>query len=285
VPESPRRPGSGPPAESGGRESRHRVLNGARRGSGRGHPRAATRGAGGQNLHRERWGDLLPGYSLESFRRGESGRSRPRRSPGWRQILLPRPHPRRHVRQNGDLLRDTRPPRRTADRRLGSGPALRRRTRCPHRGRARDPRRPPGGPVGGAPSARGDAGAAAVRRGPAPQLRPLLDAGPRRRPFGRYPRSRRCLRNLYGREPGVASAFKIAVADSSSPLVPPLGPVFVARREAKTFSGRRSCEHAAFRWAGFGLLFPVTFSGMGRVQVDGRIFFGTAYTVAFGEAK
>ncbi|CAA9449863.1 MAG: hypothetical protein AVDCRST_MAG78-3282, partial [uncultured Rubrobacteraceae bacterium] len=135
--------------------------------------------------------------------------ARPRRSPAWRQVLLPRPHPRRRVRQYGDLLRDTRPPRRAVDRRPGSGSTLRRRACCPHRSRARDPRRPPGGPVGGALTARGDAGAAAVWRRPAPQLRPLLDAGPRRRPFGRYPGPRRRLRNLYRREPIVALAFDI----------------------------------------------------------------------------
>jgi len=72
---------------------------------------------------------------------------------------------------------------------------------------------------------------------------------------------------------------------SYSPLAPHRAPVFVARRKARTFSGWHSREHAPIPRAGYESPFRVTFSGMGRVQVDGRIFFGTASAAAFGEAK
>jgi hypothetical protein len=75
------------------------------------------------------------------------------------------------------------------------------------------------------------------------------------------------------------------VVDSSSPLVSHCAPVYVAQRKARTFSGWRSREHAPIPRAGYESPFRVTFSGMGRVQVDSRIFFGTASVVAFGEAK
>ena len=195
-PGSPRRPGSGPPAESGGREKRCRVWHGARRGSQRGRTGAASRRAGGQNLHQKRWGDLFSGYPLTAPRRGKECRADTRRSPARCEVLFPRRRLRCRVRLQGNLLRDTCAPRRAVDRCLGCGLTLRRRACRPHRSRARDSRGPPGGPVGSALTARGDACAAIVRRRPASQLRLLLGACPRRRSFGRYPGPRGGLGNL-----------------------------------------------------------------------------------------
>ena len=278
-PGGPRRPESGRPAESGEREERCRVRNTARRGSERWRPGAALRGAGGQNLHQERRGYLLSGYPLAAPRRGEAYGALPRRPPARCQILFPRSRLRCRVWQQRDLLRDTCPTRRAVDRRPGCGLAIRRRTRCPHRSLARDSRGPPGGPVDSAITARGDPGAAAVRRRPAAQLRHFLGARSRRRPFGWYPGSRRDHRNLCGREYGVASAFEIVVDDSSPPLVLHRDPVLVTRRAAREISGRLSREHASIRWAGSGSPSGVTFQGMECVYLDGRVYFGIASVV------
>jgi hypothetical protein len=72
---------------------------------------------------------------------------------------------------------------------------------------------------------------------------------------------------------------------SYSPLAPHRAPVLVARRKARMFSGWRSLEHAPIFRAGYESPFRVTFSGMGRVRVDGRIFSGIASAVAFWEAR
>ena len=72
---------------------------------------------------------------------------------------------------------------------------------------------------------------------------------------------------------------------SSSPLGLYRAPVFVARREAKTFFERRSRECVPFSRAGSGSPFRVTFSDMEHVQGDGRVFFSTASVVTFGEAR
>ncbi len=156
-PGSPRRPGSGPPAESGGCEERCRVRDGTRSGPGRGHPGTATRGACGQNLHEERRGDLLSSPPVATPRRREARCADTRRSPARCEVLFPRLRLRCRIRLQGNLLRDTCSPRRAVDRCLGCGLTLRRLACCPYRSRARDPRGPPGGPVGSALTARGDA--------------------------------------------------------------------------------------------------------------------------------
>jgi hypothetical protein len=168
-------------------------------------PRAAPRGTCRQDLHQERWGDLFSSHTQNAPRRRNAIRTYTRRPLPWCQVLLPHPGRRPRLSDAPDLLRDTRPTRRAANRRPGLCLAGRHGARRPHRSCARDPRRPPRWPIGNTRLAAKGAGAAYVGRRIARYPRPLLDTGPGCRRFRRNSRSRRDFRSLSPGPPQVAT--------------------------------------------------------------------------------
>lgn len=222
----PRQPGSGPYAESAERGGeRHRTLDGTRSGLQRVRPRASPRGACGQNLHKERRGDLFSSHPHEASWRKYPVWAHPRRSYTRRQVLLRHPDRRHHLGDVPDLLRDTRPTRRTANRRRGLGLALGHGARRPHRSRTRDSRRPPCLPVGDSCFAGKGAGAAYVGSRIAGYLRPLLDTGPARRRLRRNSGPRRDFRSLSRGSSHLATTSSISLSN----------------RRLNVLAGHRSC--------------------------------------------
>jgi hypothetical protein len=142
-----------------------------------------------------------------------------RGSPARYQVLLPRPDRRCRVCCARDLLRNTRPLHRAANRCSRGGSALCHRLRRTKRSRTRDSRRPSRGSLRNTPRVRGGAGAAAVPRRLMHQLRFFLDTCSFCRCLRRNPRPPGRLPVFPPHIPRVATPLSIVLRCARVPAV------------------------------------------------------------------